>query len=279
MIENRKYPRTPHFEEFNLRLREIAAHYGATRIVIEEKLDGANSGMQFDSDANILTRSRGNFLMGGYREKQFDVFRRWADWISDELFDRISDEKIVYGEWMRARHSIFYDRLPHLFHEFDIYDIATDSFLSTPARAEILKGLPIVPVPVLYEGPVTSDIDLRDFIRPSVYRSQNWEAALRLSASYAGVDVERAVAEGDCSPFAEGVYVKFETDEHTVGRMKLVRPDFTQVIIDSGSHWADRPLIENRMTAEANMFLTLEELEIEHMRLAAASEPGYGGLE
>ena len=87
MIENQKYPRTPHFEELRRNIVAIARECGATRIVIEEKLDGANSGMQFSEAGDILTRSRGNFLQGGYREKQFDMFRSWADWLADDLID------------------------------------------------------------------------------------------------------------------------------------------------------------------------------------------------
>lgn len=275
MIENQKYPRTPHFEELRRNIVAIARECGATRIVIEEKLDGANSGMQFSEAGDILTRSRGNFLQGGYREKQFDMFRSWADWLADDLIDRIEDRHIVYGEWMFARHSIHYDQLPHYFHEFDILDRQTGQFLSTPARRAMLDGLPIIPVPVLYEGPVTADLDLAQFIRPSVYRSADWEASLRLAAEYAGVDPDRAVEEGDKSSLAEGIYVKLETDELTVGRLKLVRPDFTQVIIDSGSHWADRPLIANRLSPQAQMFMKPEEIrqmELEEAERAARND-------
>lgn len=261
MVRNQKYPRTPHLEEMRGDLKAIATACGATRIVIEEKLDGANSGIQFSDDGDLLTRSRGNFLQGGYREKQFDLFRKWADWISEGLFDRIENRLVVYGEWMFARHSIHYDALPHYFHEFDVMERETGAFLSTARRRELLQDLPIIPVPVLYDGPVTGDLDLRDFIRPSVYRTKNWEASLRQAAEYAGTDPDRALAEGDRSDLAEGVYVKFETDDLTVGRLKLVRPDFTQVIIDSGSHWADRPLIANRLHPDADLFLTREELD------------------
>lgn len=275
MIENQKYPRTPHFEELRRNIATIARDCGATRIVIEEKLDGANAGMQFSEAGDMLTRSRGNFLQGGYREKQFDMFRSWADWLADDLIDRIEDRHIVYGEWMFARHSIHYDRLPHYFHEFDILDRRTSQFLSTPARRDMLDGLPITSVPILYEGPVTADLDLAAFIRPSVYRSPDWEASLHLAAEYAGVDPDRAVEEGDRSELAEGLYVKLETEELTVGRMKLVRPDFTQVIIDSGSHWADRPLIPNRLSPAAQMFMKPDEI----MQMEADDELWRAGVD
>lgn len=256
------YPRTPHMREFGKKLFEVARSLGATRIVLEDKLDAANSGLQFDRNANIMPRSRGHFLNGGFREGQFDLFRKWADWLAESLFEKIEDRYIVYGEWMAARHSIFYDQLPHLFHEFDILDIATGKFFSTARRREILGDLPILPVPVLYDGPAHRDFDPRDFITRSDYQSENWEAALRKAAEYAGLDPDRAVEEGDRSGLMEGIYIKFETDEHTVGRAKYVRPDFTQVILEGGVHWADRPMIRNQLAVpEAHLFMTAEEIE------------------
>jgi len=56
---------------------------------------------------------------------------------------------IMYGEWMYAKHTVFYDRLPHTFLEFDVYDRKARVFLSTKARRALLTGLPIMPVPVV----------------------------------------------------------------------------------------------------------------------------------
>lgn len=53
---------------------------------------------------------------------------------------------------------------------------------------------------------------------------------------------------------AEGLYVKLETAERVVGRFKWVRPDFTQTILDSGSHHAERPLIPNRLDDGVDLF-------------------------
>jgi len=45
----------------------------------------------------------------------------------------------------------------------------------------------------------------------------------------------------------EGLYIKVETGGVVTDRYKLVRPGFLQVVIDSGSHWMDRPLLPNRL--------------------------------
>ena len=42
-------------------------------------MDGANSGVRFDPNSlELLLQSRGHYLTGGGRERQFDLFKRWA---------------------------------------------------------------------------------------------------------------------------------------------------------------------------------------------------------
>ena len=53
---------------------------------------------------------------------------------------------------MYAKHSVFYDALPHYFLEFDILDRQTGLFLDTPSRRELTRQMPVVSVPVLKEG-------------------------------------------------------------------------------------------------------------------------------
>jgi hypothetical protein len=47
---------------------------------------------------------------------------------------------VLYGEWLYAKHTIFYDRLPQYFLEFDVLDLESDAFLSTARRRELLGG-------------------------------------------------------------------------------------------------------------------------------------------
>ena len=44
----------------------------------------------------------------------------------------------MYGEWLYAKHTVYYDALPHYFLEFDIYDKEQAIFLSTKKRKELL---------------------------------------------------------------------------------------------------------------------------------------------
>ncbi len=88
-----KYPRTRHLEGSRqqqgdedldcARLCELRGKH----LVLEEKVDGANCGISFGRDQKMYLQSRGHFLNGGY------------------------------GKWLYAKHTVFYDRLPHYFME------------------------------------------------------------------------------------------------------------------------------------------------------------------
>lgn len=156
-----KYPRTPHVVGSKIQIgdedlkkisfNEIKGKY----IVIEEKVDGANCGISFDKNGKMYLQSRGHFLDGGYGEKQFDLFKAWANVYGSKLYELLSDKYILYGEWLYAKHTVFYDKLTHYFMEFDIYDKEENIFLSTKKRKEILGDYKfIVSVKVLYEGEI-----------------------------------------------------------------------------------------------------------------------------
>ncbi len=45
----------------------------------------------------------------------------------------------------------------------------------------------------------------------------------------------------------EGLYLKREEDGVVTGRYKWVRPSFSSAVLDSGSHWLDRPVVANQL--------------------------------
>ncbi|MEU3647499.1 RNA ligase family protein [Lentzea sp. NPDC034063] len=251
----RKYPRTPHLEGSRLQpgdedldqvpFRAIAGRH----LVVEEKLDGANAGISFDSGGVLKLQSRGHFLMGGPREWQFAPLKAWAATHQGVLWERLGTRYVLYGEWLYAKHTVFYDALPHHFCEFDLLDRTSGEFLSTPERRRVLADTPVVSVPVLHEGPLRRLKDLTALIGPSLCRTPGWRAALVEAARAAGQDPEVVVAETDSDDDMEGLYIKVEEDGRTVERYKWVRPTFVTAVLDSGSHWQDRPILPNRVVA------------------------------
>jgi hypothetical protein len=247
----RKYPRTRHIEGSRLQpgdhdlaavpFKAIAGRY----LVVEEKLDGANAGISFSSTGELQLQSRGHYLSGGPRERQFGPLKAWAASVQHVLWERLGDRYVLYGEWLYAKHTVFYDALPHYFCEFDVLDQADGSFLSTERRRELLAGTPVVSVPVLHEGPLHEVSDLTAFVGPSTCRTPAWRAAMRAAAQAGGADPDRVAEESDTSEEMEGLYIKVEEDGKTVDRYKWVRPSFLTAILDSGTHWQDRPIIAN----------------------------------
>jgi hypothetical protein len=42
-----------------------------------------------------------------------------------------------------------------------------------------------------------------------------------------------------------------------VGRLKWVRPTFLTAVLDSGTHWLDRPIVVNQLVDTAVMYATV----------------------
>ncbi len=249
-----KYPRTPHIqgsrlqhgdEDLNQRpFSDIAGR----NIVLEEKIDGANSAISFSDDGELRLQSRGHFLTGGYRERHYDLMKQWGAVLKDRLYEVLGQRYIMYGEWMYAKHSIYYDMLPHYFMEFDILDRETGKFLDTSSRHYLLKDLPICSVPVLATGTFHSIDEVLKFLGNSNYISTHHIDHVREDAEKLGLDADKVCRETDNSRTMEGIYIKVEENGEVVDRMKYVRASFLQTIEEPQSHWLDRPIVPNRIT-------------------------------
>lgn len=198
-----KYPRTRHLEGSReqagdedlkcVSFEEIRGKF----LVLEEKVDGANCGISFDTSGKMLLQSRGHYLNGGYGEKQFDLFKLWAGCFEDRLRHLLRDRYILYGEWLYAKHTVFYDRLPHYFMEFDIYDREERRFFSTRKRREFLAAAPFIcSVRVLAEGYYSSVEEISAYIGKSAFLSEEKEQSFEKQCRRAGVRTEGPETDG-----------------------------------------------------------------------------------
>ena len=257
-----KYPRTPHIQgsrlqpgDEDLRQRPFADIVGK-HVVLEEKIDGANTAVSFTDEGELRLQSRGHFLTGGYRERHYNLLKQWGAVHKERLYGVLGHRYIMYGEWMYAKHTIYYDLLPHYFMEFDVLDRETGKFLDTPSRHELLKALPVCSVPVLSSGSFNSMDEVLGFLGDSCYISENHIEHLREDATRLGLDADRVCRETDAARTMEGIYIKVEEDGEVVDRMKYVRASFLQTVEESQSHWLDRPIVPNRITSTIdNLFL------------------------
>ena len=254
-----KYPRTRHIEGSRLQLGDIAddkpiKDLKGQNLIVEEKLDGANSAVSFDIAGNLLLQSRGHYLNGGWRERHFALLKTWAATHAQVLYLALGHQYVMYGEWMYAKHTVFYDRLPHYFMEFDVLDRHCGAYLSTTARRSLLAGLPIMPVPVVHEGALTSVDHINSLMRPTPYKSDGWREALAIAAIKSGSRSDMVAQQTEDSDLAEGLYLKQENENQVLDRFKFVRADFIQAIEASDGHWQDRPVLANELADGVDIF-------------------------
>lgn len=182
----------------------------AGKVVVEEKLDGANLGVSLDTDNRLRVQNRGQYLVEPYAGQ----FSRLPGWLAQHnigIRKVLTPDIILFGEWCAARHSLYYSALPDLYLLFDVYDFSVRRFWSTVRRNFLAKKAGLVTVPQI-ACDHTSVAALKRIVlnTPSLYR--------------AGQSLE-------------GVVVRRETAEWCDVRAKLVNPNFTQ---DINTHWRKR---------------------------------------
>ena len=184
------------------------------KIIIEEKIDGANLGISFDSEGNILLQNRGQYLLPPY----FGQWKKLPNWIENYhqvLFDNLEDKFILFGEWCYFTHQIYYDNLPDWFIGFDVFDKQNRCFLSVKKRNKLLEIMNIEKVPQLFSG-IISINDINSYIVKSTFGQESME----------------------------GLYFRKDYDGQLVMRAKYVRDSFINSI---SQHWSSGITRKNRM--------------------------------
>ncbi|MFY1840846.1 RNA ligase family protein [Achromobacter xylosoxidans] len=272
-LELFRYPRTPHLEGSRLQEGDHGHDHvpyrdlRGLRLVVEEKLDGANTGISFSPAGDLLLQSRGHYLAGGGRERQFNFIKAWAQAHAGWLLQRLEDRYVMYGETMSKKHSVFYDALPHHFFEFDVLDRRTGAFLSTAARRELLAGGPVLSVPVLHDGLAPARLaDLKALLRPSLAKTARWRDAFEATVRREGLDLALAWRQCDKSDLSEGLYIKVEADGRTLGRYKWVRADFVQAILAADKHHSEQPYVPNQLAPGVDLYAPRPQVDWDTLR-------------
>lgn len=217
-----KFPRTPHLLNLGAATDDDLVQSTlpftstvaspSTRVVITEKVDGANMGFSLSADrTQILVQNRSHYVNTASHE-QFKKLGTWVDVHRADLYrvlDRdplFAQRYVLFGEWLAATHSIAYTSLSDWFLAFDLYDRSTKSWVDRKTLIALLDGTGICIVPLLYEGSMVSEETLRKMVQgQSVFTDGR----------------------------IEGIYVKWEKGGEVVSRGKVVRGDF----IAGNEHW------------------------------------------
>lgn len=239
-----EYPRTLHLADSGQRESKHGcpfAEVAGLHLVIEEKVDGSHSGLLFDEQAELRVFTRNTVLESPPLRRDFRLLDQLAREAMDGLWEVLGDRYVLYGEWARVAHTVYYDALPALFLEDDIFDREAGRFLSTPRREALVAALPPAfsrSVAVLHGGSLAEIEQLHALVGPSNYKSASWRARCRDLA---------AVEDSD---EMEGLYIKQEGADFVERRLKWVRPGFLAHIATAGEHWRARDELLNRLVDE-----------------------------
>lgn len=243
-MEPPKYPKTFHIEGSKGVVEDDQVALGdLEHVVVEEKLDGSEVSLFFESPCNLSVWHRNNPATG----EEFGKLKEWAYTNYGQLEELLGSRYVLFGEWLFAKHTVFYDQLPSYLFAYDVWDSEEGVWFSTSKRREFLSDLDIEHVPVVYEGKASEIEDLENLmkIRMLDFRSDNVTNTFIDHVESIGLDVETVLDETELGYLPEGLYIKEETETETVGWFKYIRPEFIETILGSGSHWKDRPLISN----------------------------------
>ena len=124
------------------------------RIIIQEKIDGANSAIRYDSENNcIVAQIRTNLLNISNNLRGFFEWTQTLD--KDKVKEVIGDNVLIFGEWL-VPHTVRYpDDKYNQFYVYDAYDTDTGEYLPQTEVKSIAAKLNLNYVPVFYEGEFT----------------------------------------------------------------------------------------------------------------------------
>ena len=148
----------------------------------------------------------------------------------------LEDRFILFGEWVYARHSVHYRRLPHYFFEFDIYDKQEARFPrpGTTARAARRDRHPHGARSSIAARSTREQ--LRGPDRPVTVRQRVREP----------VHGAHGQPDGGALPANRG-------EGRVTGRAKFVRPEFVEKVKQS-EHWQHQAMVPNLLAEGAEIW-------------------------
>lgn len=200
------YPRTPHIQGSAVvdDDESVSSHaclsllQRAGTIAIQEKVDGTNVSVHFETEWIPIYQKRSGLILQGEHE-QYVRFRDWCNENLEDLNRVLGTRYILFGEWLLCTHGVTYDALPSFFLAFDVFDKHEEKFLSVARMKAVLDGV-VECVPVL---------------------ATDWDGSVKA--------LEKLVSKSQfsTSETAEGVYIRFESaDGFVTSRLKYRRKSF-----------------------------------------------------
>lgn len=181
-------------------------------IYIFEKVDGGNSGI-YKINNKCYLQKKGSII--DYSHPQYSFFQNEWYWNNKDKLDKLPNNIVVYGELMRCKHTIYYDKLPDWWLVFDIYDLLLKKYLSWEKVKQICDNAGLNTVPFIAKVKIKNIEELTSWI-PKISKYGNT---------------------------AEGIVVK-NYDKQLMG--KWVYPWFVKTVDESG-FWRDKKIEFNKV--------------------------------
>lgn len=141
-----KYPRTPHFPfskgaTSDDKILSNTNHFEGMNIVVTEKMDGENTTIYNNyyhaRSLSSAHREYHSYLLSNILPKiQYQIPKGWR----------------ICGEYLYAKHSIYYDNLQDYFYVFSVWD-EKNNCLSWKETKDFCDKLGLFTVPEIYLGP------------------------------------------------------------------------------------------------------------------------------
>lgn len=188
-------------------------------IVVEEKLDGANTGVVRHKQGFTLQK-RGS-LVGPSEHAQFNYFHSWANRDKYDQIMKMPVGHIVYTELLYSVHHIYYDKLPDYVIVIDVWN--GRKYLNRKEKERFCQIYDLVVVPLIGEGHFKKDRLFELIPSESAYGEQ-----------------------------IEGIVIKkYHKKNKLYLKGKIVLPDFINALQGS-KHWTRKPLGRNKVKKEKN---------------------------
>jgi ATP-dependent RNA circularization protein (DNA/RNA ligase family) len=185
----------------------------AGKVVVEEKLDGANVGI-IRHKRGFHLQKRGS-LVGQSEHSQFQYFHHWAHQLKYENIMSMPVGTIVYGELLYAVHTIYYDNLPDYVIMFDVWN--GKKYLDENKKYTFIDdhGFEHAPI-VAYDYFTREDLN----------------CLMPVASAYGEI--------------AEGIVVKRYSRKGEYFRGKVVKPQFIKEMEES-DHWTHKQIRRNKL--------------------------------
>lgn len=261
-----KYPRTEHLQ--GSKFLDLDSNFASDKnlegysfdklstndnVIIEEKMDGIGLGFGFDN-GYVYIQHRGHI----YYQSEINAYnapyyiKDFFQWLLqyEELFYSILEERyVLFGEWLKYKHTVFYNVLPSYFMEYDIYDKNHDYFLSTQKRLELI-GQYNKEITSVYVLEQTQKLSLNDIhylllnTQYSIGKNKDWKTDLTDICQSNRIDITNTFNETLNDNLFEGFYIKVENEDQVLERYKWIRKNFIDIVL-TNDHWKNRTTIYN----------------------------------